>query len=307
MANKRLSKEKQALVLAALCEGTPIEAVARMFHIGTNTITRVIRETGEAFADYMDKEFRDLSCARVEIDEQWQYVGCHAGRMPRKPLHEPRDNTRGDFWLWACIDADTKLILSHFIGKRQRRDGWHFMRDVRERIAGHVQIATDNFPPYEGLIRECFGYEGFSYGTETKVFGEPEMMDGTLARLGKNEGVRKMMTAERKAIIGSPDLSSLTTSHVERVFLTVRQELKRYQRKGLGYSKDLETHKAATAMFLGIYNFVRKHKTLGTTPAVAAGVELERWDLERVVQMTEAFRRRKEDAEFEEAFAEAGI
>ena len=72
--------------------------------------------------------------------------------------------------------------------------------------------------------------------------------DGTLARLGRNEGVRKMVTAERKAVVGSPDLESLTTSHIERVFLTVRQELKRFQRKGLGYSKDLETHKAAVAL-----------------------------------------------------------
>jgi len=47
-----------------------------------------------------------------------------------------------------------------------------------------------------------------------------------------------MKTAERKAVVGSPDLESLTTSHVERVFLSVRQELKRFQRKGLGYSKD---------------------------------------------------------------------
>src|SRR5947207_11448863 len=102
MANKRLSKEKQALVLAALCEGTPIEAVARMFKTGTNTITRVIRETGKAFTDYMDANFRDLPCSRIEMDEQWQYVGCHAGRMPKTTtVYGKKDKTRGDFWLWA--------------------------------------------------------------------------------------------------------------------------------------------------------------------------------------------------------------
>ncbi|MEY2498233.1 MAG: hypothetical protein QOD12_1789 [Verrucomicrobiota bacterium] len=89
--------------------------------------------------------------------------------------------------------------------------------------------------------------------------------------------------------------------------MTVRQELKRFQRKGLGYSKDLATHKLAVALHLGVYNFVRKHTTLGTTPAVAAGVELEPWGLEKVVEMTAACVRRKEDAEFEKAFAEAGI
>jgi IS1 family transposase len=307
MDNRRLSKEKQVFVLAAISEGTPIRAIARMLKTEKYVITRIIRETGAAFADYMDAEFRDLPCARIEMDEQWQYVGIHAGRMPKpKNLWEKRDQTRGDFWLWACIDADTKLVFSHKIGKRDYWTGREFVEDVRERVTGAVQIATDNYKSYPSLIRGAFGYEGFSYGTETKIFGDPEMLDGTLARFGRNEGVRKMVTAERKAVVGSPILESLTTSHIERVFLSVRQELKRFQRKGLGYSKDLETHKVAVALHLGIYNFARKHTTLGTTPAVAAGVELEPWGLERVVEMTAEYLRRKEDAKFEDAFAKIG-
>ena len=144
------------------------------------------------------------------------------------------------------------------------------------------------------------------------------LADGTLAAFAGRDGVRRMQTAERKAIVGSPDLDSLTTSHIERVFLTIRQELKRYQRKGLGYSKDLEMHKHAVALLLGVYNFVRRHTTLGTSPAVAAGVEMERWSLERVVEMTENYwkpkidlarkeniwqRRLAEDAVFQEALA----
>jgi IS1 family transposase len=295
--NNRLSNSKQALILAALREGAPLNAVARMFSCGIHAVLRVIQETGEAFAAYMDENFRDLPCQRIELDEQWQYVGCHAGRMIKK------EKGKGDFWLWACIDADTKLVLSHKIGKRDHWTGWEFVKDIRERVKLPVQIATDNYRHYPFLIREHFGYEGFSFGTETKIFGEPEMTDGTLARLGRNEGVRKLKTAERKAVIGSPDLGSLTTSHIERAFLTVRQELKRYQRKGLGYSKDLEMHKAAVALHFGIYNFVRIHKTLETTPAVAAGVEYERWSLERAVEMTAEYLRQKEDAKFEQAFA----
>jgi IS1 family transposase len=300
--NKRLSKDRQALVLAALCEGTPINAVRRMFGTDKEAIIRVIRETGEAFIDYMDANFRDLSCSRIEMDEQWQYVGCHAGRLPKDDKTE-----RGDYWLWACIDADTKLVFSHKVGKRDWITGNTFVEDVRNRVSGHVQIATDHLRAYPFHIRQHFGYEGYTYGTETKIFGEPQLLDGTLARLGRNEGVRKLVTAERKAVIGSPDLESLTTSHIERAFLTVRQELKRFQRKGLGYSKDLETHKLAVALHFGVYNFVRLHKTLGTTPAVAAGIELERWSLEQVVEMTAAYLRRKEDARFEEAFAQAGL
>jgi len=137
------------------------------------------------------------------------------------------------------------------------------------------------------MLRWC------SSRTETKIFGEPMLTDGTLARLGRNEGVRKMQTAERKSVVGSPDLESLTTSHVKRAFLTVRQELKRFERKGLGYSQSLEVHKLAVTMFLGVYNFVRVHHSLGTTPASAAGLEEKPWSLEQVVAMTEAYWLRK--------------
>lgn len=215
--NNRISKEKRTLILMALCEGLPMRAVARMYRTEKKIVGRVIRETGNAFADYMDKEFRDLPCARIEMDEQWQYVGCHAGRMPKpKNLWEKRDIGRGDYWLWACIDADTKLVLSHRVGKRDHSTGNQFVADVRKRVKGNVQIATDNHRPYAFHIRQHFGYEGFTYGQETKVFGEPQLLDGTLARLGRNEGVRRMVTAERKAVIGSPDLDRLTTSHIER-------------------------------------------------------------------------------------------
>src|SRR5438067_10287760 len=95
----------------ALCEGMPIRAAARMFKVGKNAIHRLICETGEAFSDYMDKELRDLPCSRIEMDEQWQYVGCHAGRLAKDDKTE-----RGDYWLWCCIDADTKLVFSHKVG-----------------------------------------------------------------------------------------------------------------------------------------------------------------------------------------------
>ena len=128
------------------------------------------------------------------------------------------------------------------------------MEVCARRAAARCRAAADRNRPIARLCRShsrAFGYEGYSYGTETKIFGEPHLPDGTLARLGHNEGVRKMQTAERKAVVGSPDLESLTTSHIERAFLTVRQELKRYQRKGLGYSKDLEMHKWAVACISG--------------------------------------------------------
>jgi hypothetical protein len=131
-------------------------------------------------------------------------------------MSELAKNTDGDREQGKRISSAQS---SHRVGKRNYWTGWDFVKDVRDRVKLPVQIATDNFRHYPFLIREHFGYEGFSFGQETKIFGEPEMTDGMLARLGRNEGVRKLKTAERKAVIGSPDLGSLTTSHIERVFL----------------------------------------------------------------------------------------
>lgn len=303
MANQRLSKDKRALVLSALCEGTPINAVCRMFKVGKHAVLRVIDETGEALADYMDRNFCDLPCKRIEMDEQWQYVGIHGQRM------EARDsqNERGDLWLWAVIDADTKLVFSHLIGSRRNSTGGVFVADVASRVKGPVQIATDSNRSYARNIRETFGYEGYSYGTETKVFSNPAGWPATVTQKYRTNGIPKIASATRETVAGQPDLGTVTTSHIERVFLSVRQECTRFTRMTLGYSKDLDMHKRAVALYFGVYNLVRKHKALGTTPAVAAGVEESRWTLEMVVEMTASYQRRKEEAAFEVAFTQAGL
>ncbi len=303
MANQRLSKDKRALVLATLSEGTPINAVCRILGVAKETVMRVIEETGEALANYMAENFRDLPCKRIEMDEQWQYVGVHGQRMEKK------EQGKGDYWLWCAVDADTKLVLSHMVGRRDWQTGEDFVADVAKRVSGPVQIATDNHRSYARAIRASFGYEGYSYGTETKVFGEPDARwnPAEWAKQRKN-GVAKVAKATREAVYGSPDLGSLTTSHIERVFLNVRQEMTRFTRMTLGYSKDLRMHKLSVSLYFGIYNLVRKHKGIdGQTPAMAAGVEDKRWTLADVVEMTERYWKAKDDAAFLAAFEQAGL
>src|ERR1700749_2752336 len=127
MANHRIPTSKQVHVLAAIAEGMPINAVCRMFGVGKHGVLRVIRETGEALADYMDKNFRELCCYRVAMDEAWQFVGCHSGRMKKREVE------RGDFWLWAAIDSDSKLLFSHRIGSRNQFDCRDFIKDAGSR------------------------------------------------------------------------------------------------------------------------------------------------------------------------------
>lgn len=304
MSAIRISKEKRGYVIGALIEGTPINAVCRMFKVSKTAVLRVIEETGAALGDYMDSEFRDLPCGRVELDEQWQYVAKHGQRMTEEEKKE--DNERGDFWLWAAIDPDTKLVVSHRIGCRGMATCDPFISDLAHRITGPVQITSDEWTTYEDCIIQHFDtpkHAGYSYATEKKVF--KDKFDAALFPKKRTRAVDKIVRSEREQAIGLPDLRVATTSHVERLFLTVRQEIARFTRQTLAYSKKLSMHKAAVSMHLGVYNLCRKHTTLGTTPAVAAGVEEKPWTIEMVVDLTEAYVRRMEDAKFEAAFAAA--
>jgi len=275
-------------------------SITRMFSVGKHSVARVVAESGEALADYMDKTFRDLPLERVGFDECWQYVGAHGIRMAK------REMDKGDFWLWAGIDSDSKLVFSFRIGRRDRFVCEEFVKDAASRIVGAVQVTSDNWKAYHRHIPEYFTQNGMSYATEEKI--HREYFDASAFPVNRRQGIKKIVTAEREAKIGHPDLRTATTSYMERFWLSLRQELKRYQRLGLGFSKDLGMHKAATALAIGTYNLVRKHSSLdGQTPAQAAGVEERRWTMVDVVNMTDAYLKTKEDAAFEAAFAEAGL
>lgn len=114
---------------------------------------------------------RKAQAPKSDGDSGQAHPGHHASRksQPREIYNRPWHPVTGDFWLWAAIDADTKLVFSHRIGKRDWSNGSHFVGDVRQRVKGPVQIATDNNVAYVRHIREHFGYEGFSYGTEIKI------------------------------------------------------------------------------------------------------------------------------------------
>jgi IS1 family transposase len=244
----------------------------------------VIAETGEALAAYMDKNFRNVQVDRLAMDEQWQYVGKHGQRMRKK------EADRGDFWLWAGIDSDTKLIVGFHIGRHDADGGAHFVEDIASRIVGHVQITTDPWKSYVRHIGTFFGERGsFSYATESKIFKDDKFNPERFP-VNRRNGIPKIIEAKREAVFECPDLRTSTTCHIERFFLTMRQELKRFQRLGLGYSKDLEMHKKATALQIGLYNLCRKHSSLDRqTPAQAAGLEDKRWTLEDIVALAEAY------------------
>jgi len=80
-----------------------------------------------------------------------------------------------------------------------------------------------------------------------------------------------------------PDRAHCSTSFVERANLTMRMGMRRFTRLTNGFSKKLDNHIHALALYFVFYNFTRIHKTLRMSPAMAAGITDRLWSLEDVV------------------------
>ena len=106
----------------------------------------------------------------------------------------------------------------------------------------------------------------------------------------------KCVSCESKVITGNPDPKHISTSFVERHNWTVRTAMRRYTRLSNGFSRKVENHAAAVALNYFAYNFIQIHRTLRTSPAMAAGVTDRLWSVDDLVALWESEERRRERA-----------
>ena len=91
--------------------------------------------------------------------------------------------------------------------------------------------------------------------------------------------------AEKRVIVGNPELAKISTSYAERQNLTMRMGMRRFTRLTNGFSKKVENLEHAVSLHFMHYNFARIHKTLRVTPAMAAGVSDHVWSLEEIAAL----------------------
>ena len=271
MANE-LKTEKKVLAISMLAEGSSIRAIERITGIHRDTIMRLGVRVGEGCAKIQDEKMRGLSCKQVECDEIWGFIGA-------KRKNANRVGAYGDVWTFIALDADTKLIPSFIVGKR---DGYHakaFMSDLAERMANRIQVSTDALAAYPDAIERGFGAE-IDYGQVVKTYA--------MSVVGKEAAVRyspvDVVKVERTVVSGMPDVSRITTSHVESQNLTLRMHCRRLTRLTNAFSKKFENFQAAVALNFAYYNFCKTHSSLRMTPAMAAGVETSHWTVAQLVE-----------------------
>lgn len=274
----RMDTARRAQVARCLLEGCSINSTVRMTGVAKHTVLKLLVELGEACSAFSNEIMRDLPCQRLQADETWAF--CFAKQKNVKPHHFDNGGYAGDIWTWVAIDADTKLIPSWLIGLRDVAAARTFVEDLAGRLANRVQLTTDGLKLYINAVDRAFGYD-IDYAMLVKIYGQIDA-DGQ-----RRYSPATCIGCERHEVTGRPDPDHISTSYVERSNLTMRMSMRRFTRLTNGFSKKLENHAAHVALYFTWYNFGRKHMTLGTTPAVAAGIADHVWSIEEIVGLLE--------------------
>jgi IS1 family transposase len=277
----KLSLERKTQVIKVLCEGNSIRSTARITDTAINTVVKLLREVGSACLDYQDKAMRNLNCKKLQCDEIWSFVYAKEKNVPEEHNGE---FGYGDVWTFTAIDADTKLVPAWFVGLRNAKCAYEFASDLKARLANRVQLTTDGHGMYLQALESAFGAD-IDYGMLVKLYGpEPEG--------ARRYSPAKCLSATKHIVQGNPDYKAISTSYVERQNLTMRMGMRRFTRLTNAFSKKLENHEYALALYFMHYNFVRPHKALSNpypkTPAMAAGITNRVWDTSDLVKLAKS-------------------
>jgi IS1 family transposase len=270
----RVEPDKAGFALRLLLEGMSIRAVRRMTGLGRNTLARVILRAGENCRRFLAANVRNVPAADVQCDELWSFVGC---KERTRNLRGYGEET-GDCYTFIAFDRATKLVLAHHVGRRCLEDAGDFAFKLGRAVSGRPQISTDGFTPYQTVIPMAFAWQ-VDQGRLVKIFGSPSQARAAAVRYSP----APIIGIEKSRVCGNPDMSRVCTSHVERQNMTIRMEIRRFTRLTNAFSKSRRYHAAMLALFFAHFNFCRKHGTVKTTPAVAAGIASEPWAIDRLL------------------------
>ena len=272
----KLTLEERARILHLLCEGMSIRAITRLTGASKNTVAKLLIDAGKACAAYHDANVRNVKAERIQVDEIWSFT--YAKQKNVATAKEAPEGA-GDTWTWTALDADSKMILSYLVGGRDSEYAMEFMDDLAARLANRVQLTSDGHKAYLQAVEGAFGCD-VDFAQLVKMYGS------TITAPGRYSPA-ECTGAKKIRVMGSPDFADVSTSYVERQNLTMRMHMRRFTRLTNAFSKKVENHAHAVALHMMYYNFVRIHKTLRVTPAMAAGVTDKLWEIADIAKLVE--------------------
>lgn len=274
----KLPLKTRVQILNMLCEGSSMRSISRVADVSINTVSKLLVDAGKFCADLHDREVRNVKAHKVQCDEIWSFT---AAKQKNVATMKNTVDGAGDTWTWTALDSESKLIISWLVGGRDGEYALAFMDDVKDRLANRVQLTTDGHKAYLNAVEEAFGAD-IDYAMLVKMYGEPE---GRAVPQERRYSPAVCTGAKKTKIEGNPDPVFVSTSHVERQNLTMRMHMRRFTRLTNAFSKKFENHVHMVALYTVWYNFIRVHKTLKMSPAMAAGVSATLWSMDDLVAM----------------------
>lgn len=254
-----------------------MQATARVCDVSFDAVKKLLADAGDACLDLHNDHVRNVKSQRIQCDEVWSYTYCK-NKNVKKAKAAPE--IAGDVWTWTAIDSDSKLIISFMVWDRSATSADYLMRDLRSRIVGRAQLTSDGFNAYPDAVQGAFG-DGVDYAQLVKVYSTPETVTNTRYSPGK------LLAAKKEPRIGNPNPWHISTSHVERSNLSLRMHNRRFTRLTNAFSKRFESHVRMVALYTVFYNFIRIHKSLRVTPAMAAGISDYVWSFDDIIARIE--------------------
>ena len=277
----RLPTHKRVQLLSMLVEGMSMRSASRIADVSLNNVDKLLVDAGEAAAAYHDETVVNVTASRIQCDEIWAF--CYAkNKTVKAGLKAMPEGGAGDVWTWTALDRDTKLIVAYELGDRSAVTANEFIGQLRQRLANRVQLTTDGHSAYLEAVESAFGID-VDYAQLIKIYGS-EPGDSAQIRYSPSECIG----IQKRTIVGRPVEADVSTSHVERQNLNMRMGMRRFTRLTNAFSKKVANHFHMLSLYFLHYNFVRIHKTLRMTPAMAAGLSKELRDVEWMVSLLDA-------------------
>jgi IS1 family transposase len=179
----------------------------------------------------------------------------------------------------VALAATQKALLSYVVGKRNAENTEALALDLRARVVNRPQITSDGYTPYPSAVELAFGRD-----VDYSVLMKRYVGDSNLPDAAHRYSPGHVIGTETTVIRGRPDPEKISTSYVERFNLSSRMQMRRVTRLTNGFSKKLDNHRAAVALWVCFYNLCRVHETLRCTPAMALGVADHIWTIGELVQ-----------------------
>lgn len=258
---------RQLSIIHCFIEGNSIRSSSRLSGSSPTTCLALLKRAGAAAKKLHDQYVQNVPCKRIEADEVWAWY-----RVKRENLRfaANRHEGAGDVWLWVGLCPETKLVVSWTLGCRGIATAVPFMKDLCSRLKHRIQLSTDGHEAYLEAVETAFGRD-IDYARKVTLVDRITQAKSTIIQV----------------ICGNPDLDLVGTSYIERFNATLRNTCRRYFRRTLAASKNLQNHEYAVALNMFAYNFCHVHSSLRVTPAMAAGLTDHVWTLQELLEFLE--------------------